>query len=110
MTWLSRITGVDKLQATIDEQNKKIEELQKPKEEVKPRLDIISEGVGPDGNVRLEMEWNAEMITHLREKGYTGNEDEDVVNDYLNSIMLRFARPEMVNNGIEQLENERDDT
>lgn len=114
MKWLQKMMGVDKMEervaaaeASLAEANARLDA--KKIEEETPRIDIKGDGIGPDGQARLELDWNDAFIKHLKEHGYTGETEEDIVNMYLNSIMMRHARPEMVTNGIGQLESERND-
>lgn len=62
-----------------------------------PSFTITDLGPQPDGTTRWEFEWNDEFISLLREHGYVGDEDK-MVNDYLNGIFVRHARPEIVGN------------
>lgn len=74
---------------------------------IEPNVTVRSSGIAPDGQVRLELDWNDEFIEHLKEQGYTGTDDEDLVNQWLNSMMMRFQRPDIIENGAQHLDNER---
>lgn len=53
-----------------------------------PYVNVLSMGID-DQNVSqgyIELDWNEEFVKALHEAGYTGTSDEDVVNQWFNSI------------------------
>lgn len=82
------------------------ERLEKEAEKVEPRCEIVMGTINDHDSVRFEMDWNDEFVDMLRDHGFTGTDDEDIVNQYLNAIMARHTRPEMVANGIDRLDRE----
>ena len=51
-----------------------------------PWLEIISEGIEPDGRVRLEFDWNTAFIEHIREHGFVGHNEEECVKMYVEAL------------------------
>ena len=53
-----------------------------------PYVNIVDMGVDPNGAVTgyMELDWNDEFVTMLQDNGYTGLNDEDVVNKWFNNV------------------------
>lgn len=114
MGWFKRVIGVEALERQLADQQAKLTKAEedlaaKTKLEEEPSIDIKSSGIDDNGEVRLELEWNDSFINHLKENGYEGHTEDDIVNQWLNSMMARYGRPDIVNNGIDALDRESDD-
>lgn len=48
-----------------------------------PYIEIKSEKMDSEGNVQLVLDWNPAFIRKLREKGFIGTNDEEVIDSYL---------------------------
>lgn len=53
-----------------------------------PYVNIIDIGVDPNGAVTgyMELDWNDEFVAMLQENGYTGLNDEAIVNKWFNNV------------------------
>lgn len=37
----------------------------------------------PDGTIKIELDWDDEFITHLKKNGYTGADDNAIIQKYI---------------------------
>ena len=51
-----------------------------------PWIDIISEGIDRDGQVRLEFDWNAAFIQHLHQHGFNHLDEEECVKEWFQAL------------------------
>ena len=51
-----------------------------------PHVQIIGTEVDPRKGIRIELDWNEAFITYLRKHGYTGANDEAVVQRWLGEL------------------------
>ena len=111
--WLKRMLGVTQLQAALEQREREFAELKALHEEMlrapppttePPRVELVSQGIRPDGSVSIELDWNDTFIKQLRDAGYEGDE-EDMVSGWLTSLFS--ARADMVRNGVDDLRRER---
>ena len=57
----------------------------------KPYIEIISEGIDPMGRVRMEFDWNPAFIRELRDNGFRGDTEEDIVHNWFTTITISRA-------------------
>ena len=62
---------------------------QKPAEE--PRVEWKSGSIDPIMGLSMQLDWNDEFIIYLRQSGYTGSSDEDIVQQWLSVIAKQQA-------------------
>lgn len=51
-----------------------------------PKLTVVHGKALEDSTIELDISWNMAFITQLRNLGFNGDSDEDIVHQYLNSI------------------------
>ena len=90
--------------AAIDQMRTELDALKAASVKVDPNITIRSTGIGPAGDVKLELEWNDEFIEELRANGYHGTDEEEMVNQWLNALMARYTRPDIMDNGLDLLD------
>lgn len=56
---------------------------QKPEEEENIHVEIIGDSILADGRIKIEMDWNDSFIKTLRNSGYTGANDERIIQQWL---------------------------
>lgn len=61
----------------------------KPAEE--PRVEWKSGSYDPVMGLSMELDWNDEFVMFLRQNGYTGSSDEDIVQQWLSVIAKQQA-------------------
>ena len=102
--WLTGRSGKKQLQTQVEQLTEMLtaiqariaaDEAEKEKDK-EPYCHIITEGIGENGMTTFELDWNDAFIVHLKENGFTGPTDEDIVNQYLNAIMIRHQRPDLL--------------
>jgi hypothetical protein len=76
-----------------------------------PRVTIVSSGITESGTTHIELDWNDDFIANLRNAGYVGDDEEDMVNQWLNQLLsARTGRPlpgqGTISNDISALESE----
>jgi hypothetical protein len=121
--WIRKWMGIDELEARhqqeltlaeerrvreIEIREEKIRELEFVPEPIEPRVEIVSAGIGEDGMTRLQLDWNDEFVQHLKDNGYEGKDDEDIVNQWLNALMAQHQNPTRTTNGMDDMNRERD--
>lgn len=62
----------------------------------KPFMQANHYGFDGDGAVKLELDWNRAFINHLREFGFEGDEDLDVVKSYLASLTSKPPQEQLI--------------
>lgn len=77
-------------ESIIEECLKRIDEATKEKYDAKrnssePWVDIKSEGFDENG-IRLVLDWNDAMVKYLRENGYSGKTDDEIVDQWIRSL------------------------
>lgn len=56
-----------------------------------PKLEVIHCGIDKDGFVKVELDWNNAFINHLRNNGFSGNSEEDLIQSYLERVSMNSA-------------------
>lgn len=51
-----------------------------------PKLEIIHLGIEQDGKVKVELDWNKAFIKHLQENGIIGDDEEEIIKNYLDLL------------------------
>lgn len=69
-----------------------------------PYVEIKSEKIDGDGNLQLVLDWNNSFVKLLREKGFAGITDEDVINSYLYQIFWVKQQEDFLKDKAEQSE------
>ena len=62
----------------------------------KPFMQANHYGFAEDGAVKMELDWNRSFINHLRDYGFEGDEDLDVVKSYLGSLTSKPPQEQMI--------------
>lgn len=55
----------------------------KKKDSCSPKVELKGIIAEPDGKIRVELDWDDEFIEHLRSNGYTGPDDNAIIQKYL---------------------------
>ena len=58
-----------------------------------PWFELISMGIDHDGFVKVEMDWNNAFIKQLRENGYDGYDEQDVIQKYIITLLQNVTPP-----------------
>ncbi len=97
---LEELKNEQELQRAIEEQRRE-EEKKKHEEYVKkmlespdPWVDITGWHEEPNGGARIELEWNSAFIKMLRENGYTGINDEELVQKWIINVLYDIVHEE----------------
>lgn len=82
----------DDVQVTTSSVSKQSNSVTKPASEHNgPYVEVIGETVDKEtGQIKLELDWNAEFVELLRSHGYAGESDEDIVLTWLEHIHRTF--------------------
>ena len=59
--------------------------------EGKPYIGITNIEFDPENGIGMEFDWNDYFIEELKENGFTGNTDQDLINDWYNSFCAMVA-------------------
>lgn len=68
----------------------------------KPWLRFDTSGIDSKAGVKLDISWNPAFIGHLREAGFLGADEQDMIRQFLLSITLP---PEVLDVGFEPVES-----
>lgn len=76
----------------VEEQLRKDEELRLAAEEqlknsAEPWVDIKGIVEDPEQGVKIELDWNDAFIAYLKENGYTGADDDQIIQQYVVRVM-----------------------
>ena len=45
----------------------------------------------PDGQIKIELDWDDNFIKHLRSNGYTGPDDDAIIQKYIIELTKQIA-------------------
>jgi hypothetical protein len=51
-----------------------------------PKLEVVHSDITPDGKVKLKLEWNDAFIRLLQNRGFQGESEDDLVQNYLHQV------------------------
>lgn len=95
-------------QQIIDQQNEVISNLTTSLTDMQHQVDQLTAKKEPEcvvtfgsiehDQVKLALDWNDEFIAMLRDNGYTGTDDEQLVEQYVATIVHRLVSPSTLTN------------
>jgi hypothetical protein len=56
-----------------------------------PYIEIISEGIDSVGRIKIEFDWNTAFILHLRNNGFEGTSEEEIIQKWFQAITLSHS-------------------
>jgi len=68
-----------------------------------PWFQFETSGIDKDGGVAMDLSWNPAFISHLREVGFLGTDEQDMVRQFMLAITLP---PELMDIGDEPVQSE----
>ena len=84
------VDGLNKNQQKATELSLKYFEHATRFEQGKPHAEIISHYIDKEGKLKTELNWNAEFIQNMVKCGFTGKDDKEVIEHWLNSLLYQF--------------------
>jgi hypothetical protein len=74
------MTDAEVVKVWVDRRNLELED---------PRLEVVHSDITPDGQVKLQLEWNTAFIRLLQTRGFQGDTEDDLVQAYLHQVTNR---------------------
>lgn len=84
------VDGLNKNQQKATELSLKYFEHATRFEQGKPHAEIISHYIDKEGKLKTELNWNPEFIQNMIKCGFTGKDDNEVIEHWLNSLLYQF--------------------
>ena len=85
------LSGSDKQDKIVEINNKFDKEEATEKKE--PWVNVIKMGIDPENVVQgyFELDWNTHFVTNLKEHGFSGNSDEEIVDHWFSVLCNTIA-------------------
>lgn len=84
------VDGLNKNQQKATELSLKYFEHATRFEQGKPHAEIVSHYIDKEGKLKTELNWNPEFIQNMIKCGFTGKDDNEVIEHWLNSLLYQF--------------------
>lgn len=55
-----------------------------------PRAEIVSSYLDEDGKLNTELNWNKDFIQHLINCGFVGQDDKEIIQQWINNLLYQF--------------------
>lgn len=84
------VDGLNKNQQKATELSLKYFEHATRFEQGNPHAEIVSHYIDKEGKLKTELNWNPEFIQNMIKCGFTGKDDNEVIEHWLNSLLYQF--------------------